>query len=44
MTDNVLAPGAVADLEARTCQPAQMPNRGTALDLTTSPAIEPNAC
>jgi len=39
-----LALGAVADLEARSYQTAQMPNRSTALDLTNSPAIEPNAC
>ena len=41
---NVLALGAVADLKVQNCQPALMPNKSTALDLTTSPAIEPNAC
>jgi len=41
---NGLALGAVAELEVLNCQPALMPNRDTALDLTTKPAIEPNAC
>jgi hypothetical protein len=41
---NVLVLSAVADLEAQTCQPALLPNRSTALELTTSPAIESNAC
>jgi len=44
MAYNVFALGAVADLEALNCQPAQMLHRSTALDLTTSPAIAPNAC
>jgi hypothetical protein len=41
---NILALDAVADLEAQNCQPAQMANRSTPLDLTASPAIAQNAC
>jgi len=44
MAHNGLALGAVADLEALHCQPSTNVDRCTALDLTTSPAIEPNAC
>jgi len=40
---NILVLGPVADLEAQTFQPAQMPNRSTVLDLTMSPVNEPNA-
>lgn len=41
---NVLAHGAVADLEANNCHPELIPNRINTLDLTTSYAIEPKAC
>jgi hypothetical protein len=43
MLHNGLALGAVEEIEALNCQPAQMPNRSIALDLTTAPAIALNA-
>jgi len=35
---------AVGDFGALHCQPSTNFERSTALDLTTPPAIEPNAC
>ncbi len=44
MQPNGLALGALADLEVRNCQSAQILNRNIELDLTMIPAIAPSAC
>jgi hypothetical protein len=41
---NVLALGAVADFEAQNCQYTTKVDARQNVQLTTSPAIEPNAC
>jgi hypothetical protein len=44
MTPNVLALGAVADFGAQNCQYTTKVDARWNVQLTTSPAIEPNAC
>ena len=44
MTPNVLALGAVADFGAQNCQYTTKVDTWKNLQLTTEPAIEPNAC
>jgi hypothetical protein len=44
VADNVLALGAVADFGAQNCQYTTKVDARKNVQLTTSPAIEPNAC